>query len=108
MIHPSALNIAHQWFRTFSDPPSGMKPIAYEEAQTLPTTVAHSIPVRLVCLTHRFVQGALMRIPSAMIIGLKGTACLPTVSSRKIRRFLSLSLGQAVTYSTLAISCPEQ
>ena len=56
-----------------------MKPLAFEEVQTLPTSIAHSIPVRLVCLTHRFVQGALMRISGAMIIGLKGAACLSTL-----------------------------
>ena len=79
MLHSSALNIAHQCFRTFSDPHSGIKLLAFEEAQTLPTIVAHTIQVRLVCLTHRFVQGALMRVSGAMILGLKGAAFLSTI-----------------------------
>ena len=39
----------------FSDPYPGMKQSAFEEAQILPTIVAHTVPVRWICLTHRFV-----------------------------------------------------
>lgn len=56
-----------------------MKQLAFEEAQILPIIVVHTVPVRWICLTHRFVLRALMRVSGAMTISLKGAAFLSTV-----------------------------
>lgn len=39
----------------FSDHYPGVKHSAFEATQILPTTVAHTVPVRRICLTHRFI-----------------------------------------------------